>query len=285
MSKLAQLAEEALRPYDGRLTGSDMDLVWHGVMGMIERFYDRDAGALDLLGVEHEYRYVDSAGVEQKGFIDLHGETDSKSPEGRAWFIADWKSSDAQWVGQKRDRQQQSKQPWDYAQALVYLGLIPRDFGTIQMQYRCWSWQTGTATVIPVAIRAEGLAAHEEEAARWSRVREGLVEEFSMYAWPKNDGGCRKFGPRYPCRRESVCWAVGPAGTNKPPLPQEALDRAARWPLSYSSRETLKRCPELYRAEQVEKALGQRVDDEDRASLMGSSWHEALAAVWNTLKE
>lgn len=264
-----------------RLTVSDQDLVNAGVEGLIEAFLAADRQKLRILGVEHEYSYQDKVGVEQKGFIDLWGRLSTDEPGDETWFVADWKSSDAQWVGAKKERQQKSKQPLDYALALVETGYIPNDFGTLLGQYRCWSWSTGRSTVIPFRVLSSELAAHEERSTRWSMYREALAEKFQTGSWPKNDGGCRKFGPRYPCRLESQCWG----GKEKPFVPVEALDKALTWPLSYSSRETLKRCPELYRWEQVEKALDARHHDEDRASEMGSALHNQLAEVWLGLKQ
>lgn len=99
-------------------------------------------------------------------------------------------------------------------------------------------------------------------------MRDGLIER-GKTPWPLNEGGCRAFGPQYPCEFENVCWrgAAMPQG--------EVKSRT----LSHSARQEFLRCPERSRLLSLTHDW-----DAEKEDNKGDVFHRCMEFLYKELK-
>lgn len=258
-----------LDPYRSKLTEVDIELVEEAAVRAEEIFYPRDVQDMEIKGVEDTYT-LDGPHVTWTGYIDLWGK------RGGTYVVYDWKTRDAEWTDFALDRLRKSDQHKEYALRLVQRGDIPHDFGSLFCFYRCYSWPLGKFVQISVEVDSNELAAYEQQIEKWAETKEHYNNLYSFdNEWPLNTNGCKLYGPRYPCKHTESCFG----GSRKVQPTVELATGAANRPMSYSSLQVLKRCPELYRLDRLERVEAADQDN-DRAIDMGHLFHECMEKLY-----
>ncbi len=236
---------------DARLTDWDKELVGGMAVAAFNHWTEKDIrDGAEVKLVEH---FVDSPFTAR---LDLVMEF----PDGKVKLV-DWKTVSGKLDERWEERQRRSWQLKLYACKMKKRLPIVGEYRGVKVD------EEPLCKTVSVVITPADAFAASEQIRMTAKMLDALKDE---KVWPENPGGCKCFGPMYPCPFEEYCWQRKEKPEGLPP--KVAL-------ISHSAMSDFFRCPEYRRLN-----LWTEKEDEEKTAI-GITFHAAMAEVYTQFME
>jgi hypothetical protein len=250
-TEIAEIIESA------RLPDWDKEFVAAAVDAAYKKWWVADSN-LAILGVE-------MAGKEP---VPHKIDVVTQDPATSLYKVIDWKTKAA---GKLDDRwvEKESRSPQRNLYAAALRNLFGPHVFPLRYEVRGVTMEEKPqCKVISFVIQESGTAAALVNIRGVQAVKNELIAR-EIIPWPRNEAGCRMYGPNYACEFENICW-------HGAPLPEGNPSTRA---LSHSSRQEFLRCPERARLLEVTKNWDAEEDAEDNK---GDIFHKCMERLYKT---